>query len=89
MNALENQVTTNQEDTSQYDEPLIIVNKNAMLIPISEDNLIYNKYMWNMPGYIYHLDNTISAKITLVMQLLEKFLGDIKPTLGISDRKIK
>jgi len=42
-----------------------------------------------MPGHIYHLDNIINAKITLVMQLPEKFLGDIKPILRTSDGKMK
>ena len=68
---------------------MIIVNEDAILIPIPEDNPIYNEHILNMHSRIYHLDNIINAKTILVMQLPEKFLGNRKPTLGISDRKMK
>ena len=89
MNSLENQVTANQEDTSQYDKPLIMVNKDTALILIPKDIPIYNECISNMHSCIYYSDNIINAKTTLVMQLMEKFLGNMKSTLGTSDRKMK
>ena len=66
-----------------------MVNKDAILILIPEDNLIYNKCILNMHSYIYYLDNTINTKIVLVMQLSEKFFSDRKPTLRTSNGKMK
>ena len=68
---------------------MIIVNEDTILILTSKDNLIYNEYISNMYSYIFYPDNTINTKTTLVMQLLENFLGNMKPMLGTSNRKMK
>ena len=67
---------------------MIIVNKDAALILIPKENPIYNEHTSNLHGCIYYPDNEINGKTILVIQLLEKFLGNKKSTLGTSDRKL-